>query len=183
MFPASLPGRAREKHGAPGNGALLDHLEDDGHGPPRLLLANEALRRGARLEGGGIDAEAADVGVGRHELEALAAALGANNHRLGLEEDEQLACRTLLKGSGASRDATHSGHLGGDWNLWFEKIVLLVLSGDGSGVLQFNLLQRLDKSRHLEMWLTELAMVWRLVGRSYRGCHVVVQDWDGFSSA
>lgn len=79
---SSLPGRPSKKHGAAGNGALLDHLEDDGHGSPRFLLANEALRRGARVEGGGIDAEAADVGVSRHELEALGVPLGTNNHGL-----------------------------------------------------------------------------------------------------
>lgn len=82
---ASLPGGSSKKHGATGNGALLDHLEDDGHGPPRLLLANEALRRGARFESGGIDAEAADVRVGRHELEALGVPLGTNNHGLEAE--------------------------------------------------------------------------------------------------
>lgn len=68
---ASLPRGPGKKHSATGNGTLLDHLEDDGHGPPRLLLANEALRRGARIESSGIDAEAADVRVGGHELKAL----------------------------------------------------------------------------------------------------------------
>ena len=72
---ASLPRGPGKKHSATGNGALLDHLEDDGHGPPRLLLANEALRSGARIESGGIDAETADVRVGGHELEALGVAL------------------------------------------------------------------------------------------------------------
>lgn len=79
---ASLPGGSREKHGATSNGALLDHLMNDGHGPPRLLLADEALRGGARLKRGGVNAETTDVRVGGHELEALGAALRTNNHRL-----------------------------------------------------------------------------------------------------
>ncbi len=49
--------------------ALFDHLQHDRSSFSRLLLADKTLRRQSGLERVGIDAEAADVGVGGDEVE------------------------------------------------------------------------------------------------------------------
>lgn len=67
---ARSPWWACNQTGATGNLALLDHLEDDGGSLACLLLANEALGGGARLQSVCIDAEAADMRVGSYKADA-----------------------------------------------------------------------------------------------------------------
>jgi hypothetical protein len=67
----TVPRGAGNEHSTASNLAILDHLQDDSGGFASLLLANEALRRGARLKRGGIDTESADVRVCSDEIQAL----------------------------------------------------------------------------------------------------------------
>ncbi|KAJ6441961.1 LOW QUALITY PROTEIN: Central kinetochore subunit CHL4 [Purpureocillium lavendulum] len=82
-FAACSPGGSGNEHGAASNLAILDHLQNDGGSLARLLLADEALRRGARLEAGGIDAEATDVRMRGDEVQtAEVLGLGHGHQRL-----------------------------------------------------------------------------------------------------
>jgi hypothetical protein len=79
------PRGASNQHGAAGNLALLDHLQNNGGGFPCLFLTDKTLRGGARLESNTVDTKSPDVRVRGDEVEA-AKLLGLGDGHHGLEK-------------------------------------------------------------------------------------------------
>lgn len=80
---ACVPRGAGNQNGTTGDFAILDHLQDDSGGLPRLFLTHETLRARSGLERGAVDAETSNVRMRGDEIESpKLLRFGDGHHRL-----------------------------------------------------------------------------------------------------